>query len=167
VTIDGVAYGPVRAVLEKDAGGSNHWITVSLDEGKNREVRKLLEHVGLKVNRLIRLSYGPFELGDLVPGEVEELSPRQVREHLKALIAPESLPQGAGRGKRFRPPRPVRGAARPAKGEGAPAAPARTPAAAPEKKAYKAGWARPKRKPRPAASARPQRRSGAKPKGRK
>jgi 23S rRNA pseudouridine2605 synthase len=168
VTIDGVSYGPVRASMEKDAGGSNHWITVAISEGKNREVRKLLEHVGLKVNRLIRLSYGPFELGDLIPGEVQELSPKEVREHLKALIAPQNLPQGSGRGKRFRPPAPVRGSARPGRSDRPAATSAPGPkAAAPEKKTYKAGWARPKAKPKPAAGARPQRRSGARPKGRK
>ena len=166
VTVDGVSYGPVRAVMEKDAGGSNHWITVAISEGKNREVRKLLEHVGLKVNRLIRLSYGPFELGDLIPGEVQELSPKEVREHLKALIAPQNLPQGSGRGKRFRPTAPVRGSAKP-KSERGSAAPGPAAPAAPEKKTYKAGWARPKAKAKPAASARPQRRSGARPKGRK
>lgn len=171
VTVDGVAYGPVRAELEKDAGGSNHWVLVSITEGKNREVRKLLEHVGLKVNRLIRLSYGPFELGELEPGGVEELAPKVVREHLGALIAPGNLPQGQGRGRFFRPERPVRNSAR-AKPGAEPGAkgPAKTrPAAkaeAPAKPAYKAGWARPKAKPKPAQSARPARRSGAKPKGR-
>lgn len=166
VTVDGISYGPVRAVMEKDAGGSNHWITVAISEGKNREVRKLLEHVGLKVNRLIRLSYGPFELGELIPGEVQELSPKEVREHLKALIAPQNLPQGSGRGKRFRPTAPVRGSAKPKSDRGSAAAGPAAPAA-PEKKTYKAGWARPKAKAKPAASARPQRRSGARPKGRK
>lgn len=171
VTIEGVAYGPVRAELEKDAGGTNHWVLVSITEGKNREVRKLLEHVGLKVNRLIRLSYGPFELGDLEPGGVEELAPKIVREHLGALIAPGSLPQGQGRGRFFRPEKPVRNSTR-TRSAAEPGAKIARPRAsakaeAPAKPAYKAGWARPKSKPKPAASARPQRKSGAKPKGRK
>jgi 23S rRNA pseudouridine2605 synthase len=145
-------------------------VLVSITEGKIREVRKLLEHVGLKVNRLIRLSYGPFELGDLEPGGVEEMAPKIVREQLGGLIAPENLPQGQGRGRFFRPERPVRNSAR-TKAEPGANAPSKPRSSAkaetPAKPAYKAGWARPKAKPRPAASARPQRRSGAKPKGRK
>ena len=58
------------------------WITVTLSEGKNREVRRVLEAIGLKVNRLIRLAYGPFALGTLEPGVVEEVGPRVIREQL-------------------------------------------------------------------------------------
>jgi 23S rRNA pseudouridine2605 synthase len=76
VTIDGIAYGPVRAQLERQQG-SNAWIALSLREGKNREVRRVMEHLGYAVTRLIRLSYGPFQLGHLERGGVEEV-PRKV-----------------------------------------------------------------------------------------
>ena len=76
--VDGVAYGPVDAKLERGPG-SNTWIGVSLAEGKNREVRKVLESIGLQVNRLIRVAYGPFELGGLPVGEVEEVPARQLK----------------------------------------------------------------------------------------
>src|SRR5690606_38481087 len=76
ITVDGVRYGPIEAKLER-GGGANAWITVSLTEGKNREVRRVLDALGLKVNRLIRTSYGPFQLGALEPGAVEEV-PRKV-----------------------------------------------------------------------------------------
>ncbi len=79
---------------EKAGGGKNIWITLSLSEGKNREVRKVLEAIGLKVNRLIRLSYGPFALGTLLPGQVEEVGPRVIRELLEGIIPPENMPQG-------------------------------------------------------------------------
>jgi 23S rRNA pseudouridine2605 synthase len=75
ITVAGVHYGPIEARLEPghdDAAGANHWIVLSLAEGKNREVRKVLEAIGLTVNRLVRVSYGPYELGDLPRGEVEE-----------------------------------------------------------------------------------------------
>jgi 23S rRNA pseudouridine2605 synthase len=72
VTIDGVAYGPIRAQLERQQG-SNAWIAMSLREGKNREVRRVLEHLGYPVTRLIRLSYGPFQLGNLARGALEEV----------------------------------------------------------------------------------------------
>jgi 23S rRNA pseudouridine2605 synthase len=80
VTVDGVAYGPIEAALDKTPstdGRANLWLTVALREGKNREVRKVLEHLGLTVNRLIRVAYGPFQLGELARGQVEEV-PRAV-----------------------------------------------------------------------------------------
>jgi len=76
VTVDGVRYGSIEAVVENRAR-SNAWLSVTLREGKNREVRRVLEHVGLKVNRLIRVSFGPFQLGGLEPGAVREV-PRKV-----------------------------------------------------------------------------------------
>jgi len=101
IVIEGVRYGPIEATLdkakEKSADGkapANLWISVSLTEGKNREVRKVLEHLGVTVNRLIRLSYGPFQLGTLAEGEVAEIGPRVIREQLSSMIHPESLPQG-------------------------------------------------------------------------
>jgi 23S rRNA pseudouridine2605 synthase len=80
VTIDGVAYGPIQAVYEGDQRTSNVWITVSLREGRNREVRKVMAHLGLAVTRLIRLAYGPFQLGNLPRGGIEEVTPRVMRE---------------------------------------------------------------------------------------
>ena len=85
VTIDGVAYGPVQADFEKQQG-ANVWLTVGLREGKNREVRKVMESVGLEVNRLIRLSYGPFQLGKLARGAVEEVSRRILKDQLKSFL---------------------------------------------------------------------------------
>ena len=100
VTVDGIRYGPVEATIDKakvDEDGvqsANLWISVSITEGKNREVRKVLESVGLTVNRLIRLAYGPFQLGTLPLGSVEEVGPRVIRELLAQHIRPENLPTG-------------------------------------------------------------------------
>lgn len=74
ITVEGVHYGPIEALLmPKEGDSANSWIDVSLHEGKNREVRRVLEALGLQVNRLIRVSYGPFMLGDLKPGAVKEV----------------------------------------------------------------------------------------------
>jgi 23S rRNA pseudouridine2605 synthase len=81
VTIDGVKYEPVIADLER-VKGMNSWAAVSLKEGKNREVKRLMEHLGLKVARLIRVQYGPFHLGQLEPGLVEEIPPELWRVQL-------------------------------------------------------------------------------------
>ncbi|MHA6317123.1 pseudouridine synthase [Altererythrobacter sp. CAU 1778] len=70
--IDGVRYGQIEANLERRSG-KQHWIEMTLTEGKNREVRRVLEHLGLKVARLIRTAYGPFELGDMARGAVDEV----------------------------------------------------------------------------------------------
>ena len=91
VTVDGVRYGPIEATLDREQG-ANVWLTVCLREGKNREVRSVLEHLGLKVNRLIRVSYGPFELGELDDGEVEEVE----TEELRKALGPELSAAGAG-----------------------------------------------------------------------
>jgi 23S rRNA pseudouridine2605 synthase len=80
ITVDGVRYGPIEAKLERAA--ANSWITLSLSEGKNREVRRVLEALGLKVNRLIRIAYGPFQLGTLAPGAVEEIPRKSLKEQL-------------------------------------------------------------------------------------
>jgi 23S rRNA pseudouridine2605 synthase len=80
ITVDGVRYGPIEAKLERAA--ANSWITLSLSEGKNREVRRVLEALGLKVNRLIRIAYGPFQLGTLAPGAVEEIPRKALKEQL-------------------------------------------------------------------------------------
>jgi 23S rRNA pseudouridine2605 synthase len=81
ITIDGVAYGPIQAAIDREQG-ANTWLTVSLAEGKYREVRRVLEHLGLQVNRLIRISFGPFQLGALKPGAVAEVPAKVVREQL-------------------------------------------------------------------------------------
>lgn len=81
MTYEGVKYGPITASLEKPQG-SNVWLTMSLAEGKNREVRNVMEALGLQVNRLIRLSYGPFDLGTLTPGSVQEIPEKQLRKQI-------------------------------------------------------------------------------------
>lgn len=80
-TIAGVAYGPIIADLERSKG-IHSWATVSLKEGKNREVKRVMESLGLKVARLIRVAYGPFQLGQLAQGQVEEIPARLWREQL-------------------------------------------------------------------------------------
>jgi 23S rRNA pseudouridine2605 synthase len=81
ITVDGAVYGPIRATQERQQG-SNAWIAMALREGKNREVRRVLEHLGLQVTRLIRLSYGPFQLGNLARGEVDEVPKKVLAEQL-------------------------------------------------------------------------------------
>lgn len=81
IAIEGVDYGPIRAELERQQG-SNAWLEVGLREGRNREVRRVLEHLGYTVTRLIRLSYGPFQLGALARGEVEEVPTKVLAEQL-------------------------------------------------------------------------------------
>ncbi|HXO91456.1 MAG TPA: pseudouridine synthase [Stellaceae bacterium] len=81
ITIAGTAYGPIRASLEREQG-SNAWIALALREGKNREVRRVLEHLGLPVTRLIRLSFGPFQLGNLARGEIAEVPRKVLAEQL-------------------------------------------------------------------------------------
>ena len=89
VTIDGVDYMGVEAKLDREQG-SNAWLTLGLREGKNREIKKILEHLGLAVNRLIRVSFGPFELGDLPEGEVVEVRTRVLRDQLGVKLAKEA-----------------------------------------------------------------------------
>jgi 23S rRNA pseudouridine2605 synthase len=81
LTIDGIHYGPIDASLDRQQG-SNAWLTLGIREGKNREVRNVLGHLGLSVTRLIRVSFGPFQLGELDEGEVEEVRTRVLREQL-------------------------------------------------------------------------------------
>lgn len=81
VTVDGVKYGPVTATLER-AKGPYAWVMLSLKEGKNREVKRLMEHLGFQVARLIRVSYGPFHLGQMAEGTVDEIPPKVWREQL-------------------------------------------------------------------------------------
>jgi 23S rRNA pseudouridine2605 synthase len=86
VEVDGVKYGPIDATLERDQG-ANVWLVFAIREGKNREVRNVMAHLGLEVNRLIRVSYGPFQLAELVEGTVEEVKTRVLREQLGEKIA--------------------------------------------------------------------------------
>jgi 23S rRNA pseudouridine2605 synthase len=86
VEVDGVKYGPIDATLERDQG-ANVWLVFAIREGKNREVRNVMAHLGLEVNRLIRVSYGPFQLGELVEGEVEEVKTRVLRDQLGEKVA--------------------------------------------------------------------------------
>ena len=81
ITVEGVNYGPIQARLEHQAA-SNAWIAMTLREGKNREIRRICEHLGLTVNRLIRVSYGPFQLSDLEPGKIEAVPARILRDQL-------------------------------------------------------------------------------------
>ncbi|MCZ4351056.1 pseudouridine synthase [Roseovarius aestuarii] len=87
LTLDGERFAPMTVNLDRQQG-ANAWVTISLREGKNREVRRAMEAVGLIVNRLIRVSYGPFQLGQLKPGAVEEVRPRVLRDQL-GMEAPE------------------------------------------------------------------------------
>ena len=81
VTVDGVRYGPIQAQLDRQ-NRQNAWLTLSLAEGRYREIRIVLAHLGLSVNRLIRTAYGPFQLGGLPRGEIAEIPPRVLREQL-------------------------------------------------------------------------------------
>lgn len=118
ITVDGIHYAPMEATFDRQQG-ANAWLTVGIREGKNREIRRVMEAQGVTVNRLLRLSYGPFQLGNLKPGEVEEVRPRVVRDQLG--LAPDRpkpqrrrtpSKQGANRPKppqRGRKPGPSRG----------------------------------------------------------
>jgi 23S rRNA pseudouridine2605 synthase len=86
VEVDGVKYGSIDATLERDQG-ANVWLVFAIREGKNREVRNVMAHLGLEVNRLIRVSYGPFQLGELAEGQVEEVKTRVLREQLGEKVA--------------------------------------------------------------------------------
>ena len=86
VEVDGVHYGPVEAMIDS-VQGANMWLTIAIREGKNREVRKILSHLGVEVNRLIRVSFGPFQLLDLEPGAVEQVKRRVLAEQLGLKMA--------------------------------------------------------------------------------
>lgn len=81
ITIEGIKYQPMTVTFDRQQG-ANAWLTISIREGKNREIRRAMEAIGATVNRLIRVSYGPFQLGQLKAGEVEEVKQRVVRDQL-------------------------------------------------------------------------------------
>ncbi len=89
IAVDGVFYGSVEATLDREQG-SNAWLTIGLREGKNREVKNILGALGLEVSRLIRISYGPFQLGDLPEGHVQEIKGRLLRDQLGERLIEES-----------------------------------------------------------------------------
>lgn len=84
VTVDGISYGPIKAAMERSQG-ANAWLTMALREGKNREIRKVMAHLGMETTRLIRIAYGPFQLGQLERGQVEEVSGKVLKEQMGAL----------------------------------------------------------------------------------
>ena len=98
ITVDGERFQPMQVTLDRQQGG-NAWATVAIREGRNREVRRAMEAVGLTVNRLIRISYGPFRLGDLKPGAVEEVKSRVLRDQL-GLAKPATDRPAKGRRRR-------------------------------------------------------------------
>ena len=131
ITVEGEAFQPMQVVMDRHQG-ANAWLTVGLREGKNREIRRAMAAIGLTVNRLIRVSYGPFRLNEMQPGDVEEVRPRVLRDQLGLdPAAVEEAPVAKGRARpaatpaaKGEVPRPARPAgkvfgAKPARGEGA------------------------------------------------
>ncbi len=114
ITVDGERFQPMQVTLDR-IQGANAWLTVGLREGRNREIRRAMNAIDLYVNRLIRVSYGPFRLNDLRPGQVEEVRPRVLRDQLGAIAGEGDEPRQA-----LRKPAPTaRGTAKPAdKGTG-------------------------------------------------
>ena len=86
ITIDGEHYRSIKATLDRQQG-ANAWLTLALSEGSNREIRILMDYFGWPVNRLIRVAFGPFQLGGLMRGEVEEVSEKVMQEQLGKFLA--------------------------------------------------------------------------------
>jgi 23S rRNA pseudouridine2605 synthase len=112
VSIEGVQYAAIEAGLDSRKG-ANSWLTVALHEGKNREIRRVMAYLGLNVTRLIRTAYGPFQLGALPRGAVEEVNPKVLREQLGSGVGTQSGPRQAPAPRSAAPP-PDRPAGRPA-----------------------------------------------------
>ena len=89
ITVDGVTFGPIEATIDRQQGG-NVWLNMALTEGRNREIRRVLEALSLTVNRLIRVSYGPFQLGKMEPGTVDEVPRRVLKEQLGQFLSGEA-----------------------------------------------------------------------------
>ncbi|WP_164658088.1 pseudouridine synthase [Tropicibacter sp. Alg240-R139] len=102
LTVDGERFQPMTVSLDRQQG-ANAWLTVAIREGKNREIRRAMEEIGLSVNRLLRVSYGPFQLGQLKAGEVEEIRRRVLRDQLG--LDAEGTPQNEGAKPPARPQR--------------------------------------------------------------
>lgn len=83
ITIDGVRYGSIKITVDDTQNSTNKWLSVSLTEGKNREIRKVMAELGLEVNRLIRTSFGPFNLNDLKSGQIIEIPKKQLKNYIK------------------------------------------------------------------------------------
>lgn len=142
LTLDGTSFQPMSVTLDRQKG-ANAWITVAIREGKNREIRRAMEAVGLVVNRLIRVSYGPFQLGQLAPGAVEEIRPRVLRDQLGLDAAPQAGEGSRPRGDGPRPPAPRK------RGKPSTPKPAAPPATKPSgRPARQAPPGKPQRRPR-------------------
>ncbi len=112
ITVDGERFLPMTVTLDRQQG-ANAWLTIGLREGKNREIRRAMDAMNLSVNRLIRISYGPFQLGELKPGEVEELRRKIVRDQLGLVLEDDSgtaakKPKAVQHASRKRPTKPRR-----------------------------------------------------------
>lgn len=103
LVIEGERFLPMDVSLNRQQG-ANAWLTIGLREGKNREIRRAMEDIGYAVNRLLRVSYGPFQLGSLKPGEVEEIRRRVMRDQLGLDAAPEAQAKPKARPQRKRAP---------------------------------------------------------------
>jgi 23S rRNA pseudouridine2605 synthase len=101
ITVEGIAYGSIEATIERQQG-ANAWINMALTEGRNREIRRVLEAIGLNVNRLIRVSYGPFQLGKMFEGTVDEVPRRVLKEQLGDYLEDETRAAKAKRQEKIR-----------------------------------------------------------------
>jgi 23S rRNA pseudouridine2605 synthase len=93
VMVEGMNYGPIEARMERAQTGANVWLAVTLKEGKNREIRKVMAHLGLQVSRLIRTAYGPFELGDLPSGSAQEVRPEILKNKVSGYFTSAHKPK--------------------------------------------------------------------------